>query len=303
MVAFHHRTDSLSFLALAFTAMTTTVFLAVLAAAALHAGWNAMIKVRLAPLLAITLISVGCGVVAAPLLPFVGLPPVEAWPYIATSLLIHLFYYTALGEAYRTGDLGQIYPIARGSAPLMTALGATVLLDEHLGPVGTAGIFVLAAGIIMLSLKGGRDTARFEFRAIGFALLTAFTIALYTLVDGVGGRIGSSPLPYIVWLIFFDGVMMLVFGLVRFPAEMRTIPPRTALLMLAGGAMSAAAYAIAIWAMAQAPIALVAALRETSVLFAALIAIVVLREPIIPLRIVAALVVVTGIVLVRLRAF
>ncbi len=283
--------------------MTTTVFLAVLAAAALHAGWNAMIKVRLEPLLAITLISIGCGVVSAPLLPFVGVPEADAWPYIAASLAIHLVYYGALGEAYRTGDLGQIYPIARGSAPLMTAIGATFLLDEHLGPLGVVGIVVLASGIIMLSLKGGRDVGKFEFRAIGFALLTAASIALYTLVDGVGGRIGASPIPYIVWLVFLDGVMMLIFGLIKYPREMRGVPLRTAMLLLAGGAMSASAYAIAIWAMAQAPIALVAALRETSVLFAALIGIVILREPIIPLRIVAALVVVTGIVLVRMRAF
>ena len=283
--------------------MTTTVFLAVLAAAALHAGWNAMIKVKLEPLLAITLISIGCGVVAAPLLAFVDYPVRDAWPYIGASLAIHLVYYGALGEAYRTGDLGQIYPIARGSAPLMTAVGATFLLDEHLGPVGSLGIVVLAAGIMLLSLKGGRDAARFEFRAIGFALLTAAAIALYTLVDGVGGRIGPSPMPYIVWLVFPDGVMMLIFGLIKYPRQMREVPFKTALLLLAGGAMSAAAYAIAIWAMAQAPIALVAALRETSVLFAAIIGIVVLREPIIPLRIVAALVVVTGIILVRLRTF
>lgn len=283
--------------------MTTTVFLAVLAAAVLHAGWNAMIKVKLEPLLAITLISIGCGVAAAPLLAFVDMPDPAAWPYIGASLAIHLVYYGALGEAYRTGDLGQIYPIARGSAPLMTAVGATFLLDEHLGPVGSFGILVLASGIIMLSLKGGRDNARFQFRAIGFALLTAASIALYTLVDGVGGRIGSSPMPYIVWLVFLDGAMMLIFGLIKYPREMRGVPPRTALLLLIGGIMSATAYAIAIWAMAQAPIALVAALRETSVLFAAVIGIVILREPIIPLRIFAALVVVAGIVLVRLRAF
>jgi drug/metabolite transporter (DMT)-like permease len=282
--------------------MSTTVFLAVIAAAAMHAGWNAMVKLRLEPLLGITLISIACGVVTAPLLPFVPVPDAAAWPYIGASLAIHLIYYGALGEAYRTGDLGQIYPIARGTAPLLTALGAHLIVDEQLGPAGTAGLILLTAGIVTLSLKGhDRDTPASP-RAIGFALLTAASIALYTLVDGVGGRISTSAASYIVWLIFLDGVMMLGFGLWLYGwRRIASLPGGTYALMLAAGTMSAAAYAIAIWAMTQAPIALVAALRETSVLFAALIGIVVLREPVLPLRIVAACLVVAGVMLVRLR--
>jgi drug/metabolite transporter (DMT)-like permease len=282
--------------------MSTTVFLAVVAAAALHAGWNAMVKLQLEPLLGITLISIACGLVTAPLIPFCALPTSEQWPYIAASLAIHLVYYGALGEAYRTGDLGQIYPIARGSAPLLTALGAYLILDETLGPVGSVGILLLATGIITLSVKGHGRGAPSSPRAIAFALVTAVSIALYTLVDGVGGRLGPTAIPYIVWLIFLDGLMMLGFGVWRFGwARLATLPARTNALMLVAGAMSAAAYAIAIWAMSQAPIAIVAALRETSVLFAALIGIVVLREPILPLRLVAAALVVAGVMLVRLR--
>ena len=166
--------------------METHVFFAVLLAAAFHASWNAMLKLNLEPLKAITLISIGAGLATLPILPFVDLPTSGAWIYIVASLALHLVYYLALGEAYRTGDPGQVYPIARGSAPLLTVAGATVLFGENIGGIGMLGIAVLAAGIMMLSLKGGRAGETIDVRAVGFALLTAATIAAYTLVDGKG---------------------------------------------------------------------------------------------------------------------
>lgn len=281
--------------------MEPHVFAAVLFAGLLHAGWNAMIKVRLEPLLAITLISSAACLVVAPAAPFVPFPVASAWPYIIASLVIHAGYYYGLAQAYRAGDLGHMYPIARGSAPLMTALGAFVLLGESPGWRGTLGVLILTAGIMLLALKGGRAGAAFDRRAVSFALLTAVTIAAYTLVDGVGARQGPEPLAYIYWLLLTDGLMMLLFGIVYFGREGFRQPLRTWALLAVAGIMSMAAYAIAIWAMSQAPIALVAALRETSVMFAALIGIVVLREPVVPMRLVAAVVVMVGMVLVRLR--
>ena len=281
--------------------METHVFLAVLAAAALHAGWNALLKLRLEPLMAITLISIAAGLVAVPVLPFVPLPHAAAWPYILASLALHMIYYLALGEAYRTGELSRVYPIARGSAPLITAIGATVLVGERLGTVGALGIVILATGILLLSFRRGEAISRVDLRPVGFALLTAFSIAAYTLVDGIGARLAGSATPYAAWLFALDGIMMLAFGLWKWPATLAPEFRKNAVMMLAGGAMSMVAYAIAIWAMTQAPIALVGALRETSVLFAALIGVVFLREPLLASRIVAAALVVLGIIIVRLK--
>jgi drug/metabolite transporter (DMT)-like permease len=281
--------------------METTVFLAVLAAAAFHAGWNAILKLRLEPMHAMSLIAAASGLVAVPALPLVEIPHPSSWIYLFASLVIHFVYYIALAEAYRTGDLGQVYPVARGTAPLLTAAGATVLLDERLGVLGWIGISVLAGGIMLLSFRGGRDVRTIDRRAIGFALLTAVSIALYTLADGIGARLAGTASSYIVWMFVLDGLMMLAFGMLRFPRAMIEGARGSWGIVLGGGSLSCAAYAIAIWAMTKAPIALVAALRETSVLFAAMIGIAWLREPLIATRLVAAVLVVAGVMLVRLR--
>lgn len=282
--------------------MDAFVFFAVLAAAAFHAGWNALLKVKLEPLVTVSLISAACGIVVIPMVPFVDLPEPATWPFLGASLALHLVYYLALAEAYRFGDLSQVYPIARGTAPLITALGAAMWLGEPLGLVGWLGVILLGAGIVALSIRRRRPGLEtFHGRSVAFALLTAATIAAYTLVDGTGARIGPSPAPYIVWLFLLDALMMVTFGLVFMPAKMIQGAKSSWHIVLAGGALSTAAYAIAIWAMTVAPIALVAALRETSVLFAALIGIVILREPVYALRVIAGCVVLAGIVLLRLR--
>lgn len=281
--------------------MDLFVFCAVLAAAACHAVWNALLKVKLPPLLAISLISVGCGIVVLPLLPFVGLPRVEAWPYIAGSLAVHLVYYTALAEAYKTGDLGLVYPIARGSAPLMTAVGAYLIADQNLGSMGWLGVAVLASGVLVLSMKGGTAANPRNMRSIGFAFLTALSITTYTLIDAFGARAAGSAHSYSGWLFAIDGVMMLIFGLIKFPTAFMAGFRSDWKMVLGGGVLSSGAYWTAIWAMTVAPIALVAALRETSVLIAAVIGIVFLREPVVAARIVAAGLVVAGMMLIRLK--
>lgn len=281
--------------------MDLFVFLAVLAAGACHAIWNALLKLRLEPLLAISLISVACALVTLPLLPFVPPPPAAAWPYVAASLALHLVYYVALAEAYRYGDLSLVYPIARGAAPLVTAVVATTWLGEALGWVGWAGVCLLAAAVLLLSVRSGRNPGEFAIRTVGFALLTAASIAAYTVVDGTGGRVSGSALSYIVWLLVLDGAMMLAFGLARAGRRLFGHFVESWPLMLAGGALAAAAYGIAIWAMTVAPIALVAALRETGVLFAALIGVVFLGEPLRLLRVVAAIMAVGGALLIRFR--
>jgi len=281
--------------------MENVVFLAVLFAAACHAGWNALIKVGLDPLSTTTLISIGSGLVALILLPFVGLPAWGAWPWLAASVAIHLIYFASLIESYRTGDLGQVYPIARGSAPLMTAAATTVIVGERLSLVGWTGILALVAGVLLLSARGGRDLAVVDRRAIGFALFTAITVCGYSVVDGIGARASANPNAYSVCLFIGIALVMVPYALYR---DGRDVMPAMHLYWrrgLAGGALQFLSYGIAIWAMTIVPIAVVAALRETSVLFGATIAVVLLKEPLRAVRIVAALMIVCGLILIRVQ--
>ena len=182
----------------------------------------------------------------------------------------------------------------------MTATATTAFVGEHLGLAGWSGIALLAAGVLLLSLRGGRDLAKLDRRAVGFALFTAVTICAYSVVDGVGARLAGSANAYSVALFIGIGPVMALYALARNGAKTTGDARRLWLTGLAGGALQLGSYGIAIWAMTLAPIAIVAALRETSVLFGALIAVVVLKEPLRPGRIVAALLIVAGLALIRL---
>jgi drug/metabolite transporter (DMT)-like permease len=280
--------------------MELYVFFAVLFGAACHAGWNAFLKIRLEPFSAMALIAIMSALVVLPVLPLVGIPAAAAWPWIIGSVIFHLGYFIGLTEAYRTGDMGQVYPIARGSAPLMTAVASTIFVGETIGLRGWLGILILVGGVFLLSLRGGRDL-HFDKRAVAFALFTAVTICGYSIVDGIGARTAQNAHVYTVWLFLLDGLMMLVFVLLRRGVGVLGDFTQVWKGGLIGGALSLAAYWIAIWAMTVAPIALVAALRETSVLFAAAIAVIVLKEPLQRPRIIAALMIVCGLVLIRLQ--
>lgn len=280
--------------------MDSLVFTAVLFAAACHAGWNAAIKTGLDPLSSTVLITTGAGLVSLILLPFAGLPPAAAWPWVVASVIIHLFYFIGLSEAYRTGDLGQVYPLARGSAPLMTAGVTTLVLGERLGLTGWAGIVILAAGVLLLSLRGGRLLQPPDRRAVFFALFTALTICIYSVVDGIGGRTAGNPHPYTLAMFIGNALVMIVYFAIRRGPSGIAPMLKTWPVGLFGGSLQLLSYGIVIWAMTLAPIALVAALRETSVLFGALIAVFFLKEPLRPARVVAALMIVAGLVLIRM---
>ncbi len=281
--------------------MENVVFLAVLFAAACHAGWNALIKVGLDPLSTTTLISIGSGVVALVFLPLVGVPALAAWPWLAASVVIHLVYFASLIESYRTGDLGQVYPIARGSAPLMTAGATTIFIGEKLSLIGWTGIFALVAGVLLLSARGGRGLAQIDRRAIGFAFFTALTICAYSVMDGVGARLSANPNAYSLWLFVGIAIVMLPYAVYRDGPDVIPAMQRFWRRGFAGGALQLLSYGIAIWAMTVAPIAIVATLRETSVLFGAVIAVVVLKEPLRAVRIAAACLIVCGLILIRLQ--
>jgi drug/metabolite transporter (DMT)-like permease len=273
----------------------------VLAAAALHAGWNAMLKVKLEPFLAMVLINLAASLVTMPLIFVTGWPKAEAWPWLIASVTIHVGYYITLTSAYERADMGQVYPIARGSAPLMTAAVGILFLGEPVSPVGMAGIAVLGCGIFVMSMKSAQDAMHMDRKALMFALATAVTICLYTISDGKGARISGDPAAYIVALFIIDGLVFTAYAVMR--RGFHGLRPILGFVGpgVAGGAMSAGAYGIAIWAMTVAPIPLVAAVRETSVLFAAVIAVVFLKEPLRTNRIVAACLIVAGLVLIRLQ--
>lgn len=282
--------------------MDSFVFTAVLFAAACHAGWNAAIKTGLDPLSSTVLITTGSGLVSLALIPFVGLPSAAAWPWVIVSVVVHLFYFIGLSEAYQAGDLGQVYPLARGSAPLMTAGATTLLLGEKLSALGWIGIVALAVGVLLLSLRGGRAGAEkhVDRRAVGFALFTAVTISFYSLVDGLGGRSADDPHPYTLAMFVGNALIVGIYFVMRRGfASLRPLP-RLWPVGLFAGTLQLLSYGIVIWAMTKAPIAPVAALRETSVLFGAVLAFFLLKEPLKPARLVAAAMIVCGLVLIRL---
>jgi drug/metabolite transporter (DMT)-like permease len=281
--------------------MENAVFLAVLFAAACHASWNALLKAGLDPLASATLMSLCGSVIALAALPLFASPAAASWPWLIASSFIHLFYFAGLIEAYRAGDLSQVYPLARGSAPLMTAMATTIFIGEKLTLVGWGGIVALVAGVFLLSARGGRDVTRIDRRAIGFALFTAMTICTYSVVDGIGARLSGEPVAYSLWLFVGIAITLMPYALARGGRSIvSTIGPFWK-RGLAGGALQIASYGIVLWAMTVAPIAIVATLRETSVLFGAIIAVVVLKEPLRAARLAAALLIVCGLVLIRLQ--
>jgi len=281
--------------------MNIAVFVAVLFAAACHAGWNAAIKRGLDPLGTTMAISIGAAVVAALLVPIFGWPAGAAWPWCIASVLIHLIYFAALIESYRAGDMGQVYPIARGFAPLLTAAATTLFIGERLGMLGWGGILLLVAGVMLLSLQEGRGLARLDRRAVGFSLFTAVTICAYSVVDGIGARLAGNASAYSVTLFLGIGPVLVIYALARNRHAAVAAMWGHWRIGLAGGTLQLGSYGIAIWAMTVAPIALVAALRETSVLFGAAIAVVFLKEPLRASRILGALTIGAGLTLVRLH--
>ncbi len=279
--------------------MDLVVFWAVLAAAFLHASWNALIKVGLDHFLAIVLLGLVQSVIALVLLPFFPLPAAAAWPWILASAVLHAGYKLFLIKAYAHGDLSQVYPLARGTAPLIVAIIGATLLGETATLLRSLAVAMIGLGIIVMALKGGTGLARIPRIVLFYALGTAGFTAAYTLVDAVGARLSGSASGYALWMFTFDGAAM---GLIALTARGKDVfMPllRSWRSGVAGGAMSLGSYWVAIWAFTKAPVALVAALRETSVLFAMLIGLVVMHEPVGRWRWGAAGLIVSGIALMR----
>lgn len=280
--------------------MSAGVFLAVLAAAAMHAAWNALIKVRLDRFASISLMSLGMGLFALPALFFTEAPHGLTWLWIAVSTGLHTGYRLFLVKAYETGDLGQTYPLARGAAPLLTTLGGALLLRESPASMAVIGILILSGGTLLMSFRGGGVKEKLGRRAVGYALTTSIFIAGYTLTDGTGARGAATVTSYAAWLFFVDGLWVLALCLF-----LRGVPMLRAMggewkTGALTGILGGAAYWIAMWAMTKAPIAAVAALRETSILFALLISVFALGEQMTRWRALAALCIILGVIAIRL---
>ncbi|WP_379066815.1 EamA family transporter [Mesorhizobium sp. UC22_110] len=280
--------------------MSLAVFLAVLAAAAMHASWNAMVKVHPDRFLSVTVLTLGMASMALLALPFVEFPRSEVWPWILASTMFHMGYKLCLIGAYKAGDLAQTYPLARGTAPLLAAIGGIFVVSEVPGPLSIIGILLLCAGTLVMSFRGGSDLEKLNPHAVGYALATSVFIASYTLSDGSGARLAASASSYAVYLFLADGIWSLILCLlVRGPQSLPAMARDWKVGVVTGG-LSGAAYWIVMWAMTKAPIASVASLRESSILFAMLISVVALGEKMTVWRSAAALGIVAGVVALRL---
>ena len=278
--------------------MTVFLLVLVLATALMHASWNAIVKVVSDRLVSLALVNFTHTLIALAALPFVGLPNSESWPYLIASVVIHQAYYAGLVMQYRFGDLGQVYPLARGASPLLVAAAAWIWAGEALGLGALMAILLITGGIMYLALSG-RGQVR-NHLAVAWALFTALTIAGYSVADGLGGRAAGDTLAYIVWLFLLDGLPLpLVLPLLRGPVELAASLRRYWLPGLFGGVLSSTAYGVVIWVMSLAPLAIVTALRETSVIAAALIGMLFLSEPFGGRRILATCLVALGIAVLQ----
>ena len=283
--------------------MSGFLFLSVLVAAMMHATWNTLMKSAPDKNLETALANFSTSLVAIPFLLIYGLPEPETYIYIFLSLVLHVIYFYTVASAYRYGDLNMAYPIMRGVAPILTLIIGGLLFEEATHAWMVVGIVLICLGVVLLGFNKSPSTVNHQ-KTLLFALGNAVIIAAYTLVDGQGARLANQVWSYVGMLLFLNGY---VFPAILFWQRKNSFT-RTQTLQyiqargihaLIGGSCVMGSYSIVLWAMTQAPIATVAAVRETSVLFAFMFAVVFLKEPLYPLRIVGMLGVCCGVVLIR----
>lgn len=274
--------------------MPTHITLLILFAALLHASWNALLRGGADRLWSMTMMCIAVAIACAVAAIFMVPPAPASWGYATLSAFLHVGYNLFLVRSYRLGDLGQTYPIARGSSPVLITLGAAIFVGEHIAPGTLLGIALVSGAIISLAFSG----RKLSVPSLPYALGTGCFIAAYSVTDGIGTRLSGAPLSYAVWMCASWGVLMpLVYIGLRDARSLFSIRPGM-LTALAGGWVSLLAYAIVIYAMNEAPLGAVSALRETSVLFAAVIGYLFLGETLTVRRILACTVIAGGILLI-----
>ena len=277
--------------------MDPVVFTLVLASAVLHASWNALIKIGGDPWVRLAMIKLLGVVLGLVFLSFIPFPNAEAWPYLLGSAAVHQLFFIFVCLQYRYGDLSYVYPIARGVAPLMVAVGAYMFAGEILSPQGIAAVVLISGAILSLTYSTARKPG--EGKAVVFALCTGITIATYSVIDGLGARTANDLISYIIYLMVLDG---LPFGLVVmflrrnvFMDSFRT----NWKIGVASSLLIYPAYSLAIWAMTKSPITYVSALRETSVIIAVLIGTRMMGEPFGARRLISGAFVVVGVAVLQ----
>jgi len=271
----------------------------VLLAALFHATWNALVKTSGDRLSVLAMVNGCSAIIAIVMLPFVDVPARESWAYLFASIVLHTGYYLFLVEAYRVGDLSHVYPLARGLSPLLVAGAAVVFAGELLPAAAFFGVVLACAGIVSLSFDGGPPW-RNDARPLLFALGTAAFIASYTIVDGIGVRRAGTVAGYVAWLFALDAILIILIAWFIRRREFRWTIRSEWKKGAAGGVLALAAYGLVIWAMSISAMAAVSALRETSVIFAALIGTILLKERFGLLRVGSAIMVAAGVVLMNL---
>ncbi len=277
-------------------AMTITVFCVLLFAALLHASWNAIVKAGSDKLYSAISVSGSAALIALIMIPFSVQPTLASVPYLIASCALQVVYTVLVARIYHISDMSQTYPLMRGTAPLLVALVSVVILGEHLTPLAWTGIGVICLAILAMAFNGRLRLTK----GVCLALLNAFFIAGYTLVDGNGVRVSGTALGYTLWTFFMNGACLLCWALIARRREATRYLTRHWKKGIPGGIGTMGSYGLALWAMTQAPLAVVAALRETSILFGALIAAIVLKEKVTPLRVLAACGIAAGAILLRL---
>ncbi|KAB8064042.1 DMT family transporter [Janthinobacterium violaceinigrum] len=284
--------------------MSGLVVAVVLFAALLHASWNAIVKSGKDTFLSTVLVSVGAALISLAVLPFVPAPAPASWPYLAASAVAQLAYYSLLAAAYKAGDMSHAYPLMRGSAPLLVALASWPLIGERLSSMQMGAVACICGGIFGLYVAARTPAIgsmpRNTGRATAFALGNACVIASYTLIDGIGVRLSGAPAAYTMWIFVLNGAGLLLWTALRRPADLLAYAQTQWRLAAVGGFGTLASYGLALWAMTQAPVAAIAALRETSILFAIAIAALFLREKISPRRYLAIGLIAAGAILMRI---
>ncbi|MQT41063.1 MULTISPECIES: DMT family transporter [unclassified Pseudomonas] len=276
--------------------MSLTVFEIVLVAAVLHASWNAIVKAGKNTVLTMVLVTASAALWAVVLLPVLPSPSPESWPYIALSAALQIVYFALVARIYRIADMSQTYPIMRGAAPLIVALAGTLLLDEALSSSAWLGVCIICSGILIMLWSGGQKSRE----GLILALLNALVISGYTLVDGIGVRLSAASASYTLWIFLITGVAITCWATLTQWSQTRHYLRLNWHLGAVGGLGTLVSYGLALYAMTQAPVAVVAALRETSILFSAVISWLILKEHITIVRCVSVCVIAIGAITLRL---
>ncbi len=277
--------------------MEVSVFAIVILAAALHASWNAIVKRGDDTLLTTVLVTGSASLLALVSLPFLPQPARESWPFIAASALFQIAYFALVARAYRVADMSLTYPLMRGTAPLLVALASVMWLGEPLTGIAWLGLGVICAGI--LGMTGGMPRSA-DRAGVMIALVNALVIAGYTLIDGIGVRRSGAPASYTLWIFLLTGAALSAWALTAKRAAYQSYIRRNWGLGLIGGAGTIGSYGLALWAMTVAPVAVVAALRETSILFGVVISALLLHERVGRARMIGVLIIAGGAALLRL---